>query len=98
MSAGRQCYADCEGGGIRIALGNVRGRKQLPRVSPSEIGFDAAGLPVSADGGGFGLTAMRQRVERLSGTLEIESERGAGTAISACVPAPCAEELPQGHT
>ena len=28
---------------------------------------------------------MRQRVERLSGTLEIESESGAGTAISACV-------------
>jgi signal transduction histidine kinase len=67
-------------------------------VRDDGIGFDPAGLPVSADGGGFGLTAMRQRVERLSGTLEIESESGAGTAISACVPAPLAEELSQGQT
>jgi signal transduction histidine kinase len=37
--------------------------------------------------GGFGLVAMRQRIEGLSGTLQIESEPGAGTAISACVPA-----------
>lgn len=40
---------------------------------------------------GFGLTAMRQRVEGLSGTLEIESEPGAGTAISASLPAIPAE-------
>jgi signal transduction histidine kinase len=39
------------------------------------------------DGGGFGLTAMRQRVEDVAGTLEIESERDGGTAISASVPA-----------
>jgi len=37
--------------------------------------------------GGFGLTAMRQRVSRLAGHLEIESEPGTGTAISASVPA-----------
>lgn len=40
-----------------------------------------------ADNGGFGLTAMRQRVARLAGTVEIESEPGAGTAISVTVPA-----------
>jgi signal transduction histidine kinase len=67
-------------------------------VRDDGIGFDPAGLPVSADGGGFGLTAMRQRVELLSGTLEIESESGVGTAISACVPAPLVEELSQGQT
>ncbi|MWA01793.1 sensor histidine kinase [Actinomadura sp. LD22] len=38
-------------------------------------------------GGGYGLTAMRRRVARVAGTLEIESEPGAGTAISASVPA-----------
>nr|BFE84383.1 hypothetical protein GCM10020093_069840 [Planobispora longispora] len=38
-------------------------------------------------GRGFGLTAMRKRVSRLAGTLEIESEPGSGTAISASVPA-----------
>jgi signal transduction histidine kinase len=42
-----------------------------------------AGTPA----GGFGLVAMRQRVESLSGTLQVESEPGGGTAISACLPA-----------
>jgi signal transduction histidine kinase len=36
---------------------------------------------------GFGLVAMRQRVERLAGTLEIESDPGRGTAVSATLPA-----------
>jgi signal transduction histidine kinase len=53
---------------------------------------DGAGVPdADADGargdGGFGLIAMRQRIEGLSGTLQVESEPGVGTAISACVPA-----------
>jgi signal transduction histidine kinase len=39
------------------------------------------------DGSGFGLTSMRQRVEGVLGTLEIESEPDGGTAISASVPA-----------
>ncbi|WP_307797540.1 sensor histidine kinase [Actinomadura barringtoniae] len=43
--------------------------------------------------GGYGLTAMRRRVARVAGTLEIESEPGAGTAISASVPA-----IPAGGT
>jgi signal transduction histidine kinase len=38
--------------------------------------------------GGFGLTAMRERVEGLAGTLAIESEPGAGTTISASLPVP----------
>ena len=41
----------------------------------------------SATEGGFGLIAMRQRVTRLAGQLEIESEPGAGTAVSASLPA-----------
>ncbi|MCO5996845.1 sensor histidine kinase [Actinoallomurus rhizosphaericola] len=40
-----------------------------------------------AQSGGFGLVAMRQRIESLSGTLQVESERGVGTAVSACLPA-----------
>jgi signal transduction histidine kinase len=39
------------------------------------------------DAGGFGLTAMRQRVEGVAGRLAIESEPDGGTAISASVPA-----------
>jgi signal transduction histidine kinase len=38
-------------------------------------------------GTGFGLIAMRQRVGRLAGQLEIESEPGVGTAVSASLPA-----------
>ena len=47
-------------------------------------GHLAGETPVS---GGFGLIAMRQRVTRLAGQLEIESEPGAGTAVSASLPA-----------
>ena len=36
--------------------------------------------------GGYGLTAMRERVEGLAGSLTIESEPGAGTTISASLP------------
>ncbi|OHV41581.1 MULTISPECIES: sensor histidine kinase [Pseudofrankia] len=38
-------------------------------------------------GGGFGLAAMRQRVARLAGGFSVESEPGAGTAVSAALPA-----------
>jgi signal transduction histidine kinase len=41
---------------------------------------------LATTGGGFGLMAMRQRIEGVAGTLEIESGPGAGTAISASVP------------
>ena len=51
-------------------------------------GFDPAGLPVgAADGSGYGLTVMRQRVGRVAGRLEVESAPGEGTAVSATVPA-----------
>ncbi|GEL23960.1 histidine kinase [Pseudonocardia sulfidoxydans NBRC 16205] len=50
-------------------------------------GFD---LPDRA-GGGFGLTAMEQRVHRVSGRLTVESAPGEGTALSASVPAIPAE-------
>lgn len=49
----------------------------------SANGNSANGNPA----GGFGLIAMRQRVDRLAGQLEIESDPGAGTAVSASLPA-----------
>jgi signal transduction histidine kinase len=52
-------------------------------------GFDLLGCQREIgehDGRGFGLTAMRQRVEGVSGTVQVESEPGVGTAISVCVP------------
>jgi signal transduction histidine kinase len=62
-------------------------------VRDDGVGFrlppDGTGQPgQSGDAaGGFGLTTMRQRVRRLTGQLEIESEPGGGTAVSASVPA-----------
>jgi signal transduction histidine kinase len=41
--------------------------------------------------GGFGLVSMRQRIESLAGTLQVESEPGFGTGISACIPVASAE-------
>jgi signal transduction histidine kinase len=52
-------------------------------VRDDGVGFDPATLP---DNGGFGLIAMRQRIADLSGTVEVESEPGGGTAISTCIP------------
>jgi hypothetical protein len=63
-------------------------------VRDDGIGFDAAITRENGHDGGFGLTAMRQRVTRLAGTLEVESEPGTGTAISASVPAIPAEPAP----
>ncbi|TDB97566.1 sensor histidine kinase [Nonomuraea longispora] len=59
-------------------------------------GFDPAGFGGAAgdpraDRGGFGLIAMRQRIESVSGSLQIESEPGTGTGISARVPSEPAE-------
>lgn len=73
----------------------------------ARIGSGAAGSQVTANGNGgpprasargsgagasgFGLVAMRQRIESLTGTLQVESEPGGGTGISACIPAASAE-------
>ncbi len=56
-------------------------------VRDDGTGFDPAAPVTPAESGGYGLAAMRERVLRIAGTLEIESEPGNGTAISACVPA-----------
>jgi signal transduction histidine kinase len=63
-------------------------------VRDDGAGFAAA--PGAADGRrvqgqGFGLAAMRQRLQRVAGSLEIESAPGEGTAVNARVPAISAE-------
>ncbi|MDM7854974.1 sensor histidine kinase [Cellulomonas alba] len=69
---------------VGLTLSYLDGQVALD-VRDDGRGFDPARPPVSA--GGFGLVAMRQRIEGLSGTLQVESEPAAGTAISAAVPA-----------
>jgi signal transduction histidine kinase len=50
-----------------------------------DVRDDGSGLAGDRDGG-FGLTVMRQRMDGVGGALAVESEPGAGTAISASVP------------
>jgi signal transduction histidine kinase len=79
--------------GVAGSGGRLRGRDGL--AVPGLDGLAVAGSGGASRGagglagrdGGFGLTAMRQRLDRIGGTLEIESEPGTGTAVSASVPA-----------
>ncbi|WP_221320593.1 sensor histidine kinase [Actinoplanes sp. L3-i22] len=59
----------------------------MDREVALDVRDDGPGFDPAARTGGFGLEAMRQRIEALSGTLQIESEVGGGTGISACLPA-----------
>ena len=54
--------------------------------SPISPPLPGSGLPPGAATGGFGLTAMHQRVEGLGGELAVESEPGRGTTIAASIP------------
>ncbi|MFI2101911.1 sensor histidine kinase [Isoptericola sp. NPDC019693] len=51
-------------------------------------GFDVAEVTARAVGpdGGFGLRAMRQRVEQLGGTITVESSPGEGTVVGVQLP------------
>jgi len=78
------------------ALANVARHANATRVGltisymDSEVALDVrddgVGFDPAVPDRGFGLVAMRQRIAALSGTLQVESEPGGGTAISACVP------------
>ncbi len=53
-------------------------------------GFDPGTVPPPSPTGGYGLRAMRQRVEQLGGELSVESTPGEGTIIAAQLPLPAA--------
>lgn len=82
---------------VQEALANVRKHAQAQSVTLtlSFIG-DLVLLDVQDDGigteaapqsaGGFGLTAMRQRVTRLGGSVTLESEPNSGTTLAVQIP------------
>jgi signal transduction histidine kinase len=72
-------------GRARITL-SYMGDEVALDVRDDGVGFDV-GRVATAGGTGFGLHGMRQRVDRVAGSVAIESEPGHGTAISARVPA-----------
>ena len=51
-----------------------------------DIADDGLGFDPSKASNGFGMKTMRDRIEELSGTFTIESERGRGTAIAVSLP------------
>lgn len=57
----------------------------LPQAVALDIFDDGIGFVV-AEQGGFGLPAMRQRVEALGGTFSVESAPGEGTVVAAQIP------------
>ncbi|AYY14850.1 sensor histidine kinase [Actinobacteria bacterium YIM 96077] len=83
------------------ALTNVAKHAQASRVGLTLSYLDDVVLLDVRDDGkgmqdrgqaGFGLNSMRQRIRSVGGTVDIESEPGEGTAISASVPAITVEQ------
>jgi signal transduction histidine kinase len=66
---------------VTVRLDAVDGHAAL-EVADDGVGFE----PALRGGGGFGLPGMRERVERLGGSLRIESALGTGTRVRAEVP------------
>ena len=66
---------------------------ELERMSPSEItniiltaGFSTAEKVTNTSGRGVGMDVVRKNIEKLNGSLEIESKHGAGTRMRVKIP------------
>jgi signal transduction histidine kinase len=56
-------------------------------INDNGRGFEPAAMPANGSAsGGLGVRGMRERMERLGGTVYIQSNPGAGTAIIAFLP------------
>jgi two-component sensor histidine kinase len=54
-------------------------------VTDNGCGFEAASAGLAA-AGHFGILGMRERMEQISGSLDVNSKPGRGTTITACLP------------
>jgi signal transduction histidine kinase len=72
------------GADVRFAW---RDRRVEITVEDDGVGFDAA-TPTS----GYGLFSVRERLNRLGGSMEIESSPGQGARIVLVAPLPAADE------
>ncbi|MFK4085913.1 sensor histidine kinase [Kribbella sp. NPDC020789] len=70
---------------VGVTLSFMDGEVTLD-VRDDGSGFDPLSLPARTGTSGFGLDGMRARAERIAGSLTVEAEPGAGTAVSARVP------------
>ncbi|MCS6843951.1 MAG: sensor histidine kinase [Caldilineales bacterium] len=81
---------------VQEALANVCKHAQARRVSVTlsymedqvtlDVQDDGVGFDPSAATEGFGLAAMRQRVEQLGGSVAVESAPGHGTTVAVMLP------------
>ncbi|MFD5051803.1 sensor histidine kinase [Streptomyces tendae] len=75
-----------DAGTAEITLSHLGDRVVLDVVDDG-TGFDPDELPpADPEAGGFGLAAMRARLDALGGTLTVESAPGHGTALAARLP------------
>jgi signal transduction histidine kinase len=72
---------------VRITLGLSDGRVWI------EIRDDGSGFAPTTVSNGFGLAAMRGRVEESGGSVEVESEPGRGTRVQVLMPATAQEDV-----
>jgi signal transduction histidine kinase len=68
-----------------VTVGFLPGSVTLD-VYDDGTGFDPSAAAPPSDAGGYGLRAMRQRVEQLGGVFSVESSPGEGTIVAAQVP------------
>jgi signal transduction histidine kinase len=96
----RPLHSEVEATVLRVvqeALTNVAKHARAGRVGVTlsyvdgevlvDVRDDGVGFHPDEPATGFGLRGMRQRAERLAGALDVESEPGGGTAVSARLPA-----------
>lgn len=74
------------GARVVIRLSEARGQYRA-EISDDGLGFDTAAPTAHVPGRGFGLSYMRERIERLGGELEIRSAPGQGCRLLAELPA-----------
>jgi len=71
--------------GVKKASIRLSRENQMACISVEDQGV---GMPPRAKRHGFGLLALRERVEHVGGSLEIRSTRGSGTSVEVRLPAP----------
>lgn len=71
---------------VRVALGRAGGDLSL-RVSDDGVGVPMGSLRELEPAGHFGLVGMRERAERIGGSLRLEPGEDGGTTVTASVPA-----------